>query len=113
MVLDWALASLHYLAILTLASTLAFELAITATEIDSRAIMRLARVDAWYGVMAAVVLATGLARVLLGLEGPSYYVANAFFWTKIALFVAIGALLLIAIGMVFLQLKGDFHCLIE
>jgi len=95
MVLDWALASVHHLAIFTLAAILAYELAVTAGEIDARAIDRLARIDAWYGVMAAVVLAAGVARVLFGLKGPGYYMVNAFFWTKMALFALIG---LISIG---------------
>lgn len=92
MLLDWALASVHHLAILTLAAILAFELALTAGEIDARAIERLARVDAWYGAMAGLVLAAGLARVAFGLKGADYYVANAFFWTKMALFAAVAAL---------------------
>ncbi len=92
MVLDWALASLHHLAILTLAAILAFELALTASEVNARAIARLARVDAWYGATAALVLAAGLARVVLGLKGPGYYMANPFFWTKMALFAVIAAI---------------------
>lgn len=92
MVLDWALASLHHLAILTLAAILAFELALTASETNARAIERLARVDAWYGATAALVLAAGLARVVLGLKGPAFYMANPFFWTKMALFAVIAAI---------------------
>jgi putative membrane protein len=92
MVLDWALASLHHLAILTLAAILAFELALTASEANARAIARLARVDAWYGATAALVLAAGLARVVFGLKGPGFYMANPFFWTKMALFAVIAAI---------------------
>ncbi len=92
MVVDWALASLHHLAILTLAAILAFELALTASEANARAIERLARVDAWYGATAALVLAAGLARVVLGLKGPGFYMANPFFWTKMALFAVIAAI---------------------
>lgn len=47
MVLDWALASVHHLAIFTLVAILAFELALTAGELDAPAILRLARVDVW------------------------------------------------------------------
>src|SRR5271154_3053177 len=90
MLLDWALASAHHLAIFTLAAILAFELAVTANEIDARTIERLARIDAWYGVAAAVVLAAGAARVMFGAKGPQYYMANAFFWTKMGLFLLIG-----------------------
>ena len=71
MFLDWILASLHHLAIFTLAAILAFELALTASEVDARVISRLARVDAWYGAMAALALAAGVARVFLGAKGSN------------------------------------------
>ena len=40
---DWALASLHHLAIFTLAATIAAELAILTGIIDAKAIVRLTR----------------------------------------------------------------------
>jgi putative membrane protein len=92
MLVDWALASLHHLAIFALAAIIAFELALTARAIDEMAIERLARVDAWYGVVAGVALAVGAARVIFGAKGAAYYMANAFFWTKMGLFVAVGLL---------------------
>ena len=92
MFLDWILASLHHLAILTLAAILAFELALTASEVHAPVIARLARVDAWYGAMAAVVLAAGGARVFLGAKGPEYYAANGLFWLKIALFACVATI---------------------
>ena len=92
MPLDWALASLHHLAIFTLAAIIAFELALTACAVDDTAIARLARIDAWYGVAAAVVVLVGAARVVFGAKGSAYYMANAFFWTKMGLFVAVGLL---------------------
>ncbi len=92
MVLDWALASLHHLAILTLAAILAFELALTASEMNASAIARLARVDAWYGATAALVLAAGVARVVFGLKGAGFYLGNTFFWTKMALFAVVAAI---------------------
>jgi len=92
MALDWILASLHHLAIFSLAAILAFELALTAEKVDARAIFRLSRVDAWYGALAALVLAVGLARVFLGAKGPQYYGANALFWIKMALFAAIAGI---------------------
>jgi putative membrane protein len=92
MLLDWALASLHHLAIFALAGIIAFELALTARALDDTAILRLARVDAWYGAVAAIVLAAGAARVMFGAKGAGYYMVNAFFWTKMGLFVAVGLL---------------------
>jgi putative membrane protein len=92
MALDWGLASVHHLAIFTLAAILAFELALTTGELDGRTILRLTRVDAWYGAVAAIVLAAGLARVFLGEKGPEYYAANSLFWLKMALFACIAAI---------------------
>jgi len=69
MFLDWLLASFHHLAVFSLAAILAAELALTAAVLDDRAILRLARIDAWFGVMAAIALAAGLARVFLDAKG--------------------------------------------
>ncbi len=90
MALDWGLASLHHLAVFSLAAILAFELTLTAEKVDARAILRLARVDAWYGALAALALAAGLLRVFFGAKGPDYYAANWLFWTKMALFAVVG-----------------------
>jgi putative membrane protein len=60
--------------------------------VDAAAIRRLAGVDAWYGIAAALVLAVGLARVFLGAKGAAYYVANSLFWAKMATFAVIGAI---------------------
>jgi putative membrane protein len=89
---DWSLASLHHLAVFTLAAVLAAELAILTIDIDAKAIGRLARIDMAYGVSAAVVVIVGVARVIWGAKGYEYYVANHFFWTKMALFVVVGLL---------------------
>jgi len=92
MLLDFVLASLHHLAVFTLAAILAFELALTAGAIDAATITRLARIDAWYGAVAALALAAGRARVFLGAKGPEYYAGNGLFWTKMALFAAVASL---------------------
>ena len=92
MFLDWTLASLHHLAVFTLAAILAFELALTAGALDAPLIARLSRIDVWYGATAAIALAVGIARVFLGAKGAGYYAANSLFWAKMALFAAIAAL---------------------
>jgi putative membrane protein len=92
MLVDWALASLHHLAVFSLAAILAGEIAMTAGTLDDRTILRLARIDSWYGLMAGLALAAGVARVFLGAKGADYYLVNAFFWIKMALFVAVGLL---------------------
>ncbi len=92
MFVDWLLASLHHLAMFTLAAILAFELALTAGAVDAVVIDRLAKVDAWYGASAALALAAGVARVFLGAKGAEYYGANALFWLKMALFALVAAI---------------------
>ena len=92
MAVDWALASLHHLAIFSLIAILAGEIALTSGIVDARGAGILSRVDAWYGIMAAVVLAAGLGRVFLGDKGAAYYAANALFWSKMAVFALIAAL---------------------
>ena len=89
MFLDWLLASLHHLAVFSLAAILSAEIFLTGGAIDDRMAMRLARVDAWFGIMAAVALAAGLARVFFAAKGASYYGSNMFFWLKMALFAGI------------------------
>ena len=90
MFLDWLLASFHHLAVFSLAAILSAEIFLTAGAIDDRMALRLARVDAWFGIMAAIALAAGLLRVFLGAKGVDYYLANTFFWAKMALFAAVG-----------------------
>jgi len=107
---DWALASLHHLAIFTLAATLAGELAILTTNIDAKAIGRLARIDMLFGVSATAVVIVGIARVVWGAKGYQYYLANHIFWTKMVLFLIVG-LLSIGPTLRYLawarQLRGD------
>jgi putative membrane protein len=92
MALDWLLASLHHLAIFTLLAILAGELAMTGGRIDGGMVGRLVRLDAWYGIGAAGVVAAGVARVFLGDKGAVYYEFNLLFWAKMATFALIGGL---------------------
>jgi putative membrane protein len=89
---DWALASLHHLAIFTLAATIAAELAILMGIVDAKAIIRLATIDAGYGAAATAVVIFGVARVIWGAKGYEYYLVNHIFWTKMALFLIVGLL---------------------
>jgi putative membrane protein len=89
---DWALASLHHLAIFTLAAMIAAELAILMGIIEAKAIVRLASIDAGYGAAATAVVIFGVARVIWGVKGYEYYLANHIFWTKMALFLIVGLL---------------------
>lgn len=92
MFLDWLLASFHHLAVFSLAAILSAEVFLTAGPIDGRMALRLARIDAWFGIVAALVVAAGVLRVLFGAKGYEYYLANMFFWAKMALFIGVGLL---------------------
>ena len=87
MFVDWALASLHHLAVFSLAAILAAEFVLIRNAIDAATIRRLGRIDLHYGIAAGLVVVFGVARVFFGPKGYEYYVANHIFWTKILLFV--------------------------
>jgi len=76
MFLDWLLASFHHLAVFSLAAILSAEIFLTLGPIDDRMALRLARVDAWFGIMAALALAAGLMRLAFGAKGADYYLAQ-------------------------------------
>jgi putative membrane protein len=92
MLTDWILASLHHVAVFSLAAVLAAELALTNGEIGAKTIRRIGAIDVWYGALAGAVIVAGVARVIWGAKGYEYYLANHIFWTKMALFLAVGLL---------------------
>lgn len=55
-------------------------------------ITRLARVDIWYGVLAAAIVVVGFSRAIFAAKGWAYYSHNAFFWAKIGTFVLVALL---------------------
>ena len=63
-----------------------------AGPIDDRMALRLARIDAWFGILAALVVAAGVLRVFFGAKGYECYLVNVFFWAKMALFVGVALL---------------------
>jgi len=92
MFVDWLFASFHHLTVFSLAGILSAEIFLTGAPIDDRMALRLARIDAWFGIMAALALAAGLLRVFFGAKGYEYYLANIFFWAKMALFAGVALL---------------------
>ncbi len=92
MLTDLILAILHHLAIVTLIVLLAFEFALLRPGLSTTDLRRLANVDAAYGAVAGLVVAVGICRVIWGAKGPDFYLANPWFWAKIASFAVIGLL---------------------
>lgn len=87
------LSFFHLLAILTLVVFLTSEAALCRAEWMSPAVVeRLATVDRVYGIAAAAVLLTGVARAFLGMKGASWYGTNWLLHLKFGLFVLVGVL---------------------
>jgi putative membrane protein len=92
MLTDWILACLHHLAVFSLAAVIAAELALMSVDLSAKSIRRVAAIDIWYGALAGAAIVFGVARVIWGAKGYEYYIANHVFWTKMALFLAVGLL---------------------
>jgi putative membrane protein len=90
MTLEALLAYAHFLAILTLVVFISSEAALCRVEwINARVVQRLTKVDMIYGIAAAAVLLTGLARTWWGVKGSAWYWHNNLLHLKLGLFVAV------------------------
>ncbi|MEI9888759.1 MAG: DUF2214 family protein [Rhizomicrobium sp.] len=89
---DLHLAIAHHVLIFALAGVLAFELGVVRAGMTAVDVRRVARVDAWYGILAALIIAVGFARAVYAAKGWAYYSVNLFFWAKMATFVLVGLL---------------------
>jgi putative membrane protein len=89
---DALLAYAHFICIFTLASLLAGELVILRKTLPGDLFRRLQAIDRWYGIVAGLVIVSGLARLFLGVKGAPFYTHNPVFWTKMGLFVAVALL---------------------
>jgi putative membrane protein len=89
---DLILAIAHHLLVFSLAGILAAELAMVRDGLTGPSLRRLGRVDLAYGAIAGAILVVGFARVFLGVKGPTAYLPNPFFWSKIGVFVLVGLL---------------------
>ena len=90
--IDLLLAIGHHLVVLLLVAILAAEFAMLRPGLSGTRIGQLARIDAAYGGVAALVIVVGVLRVIFGSSGWEYYVANYAFWAKMAAFLVMGLL---------------------
>ena len=87
MTIEAFLASLHIVAILTLVVFLSSEAALCRSEWMNEAVVRrMARLDMIYGITALVLLLTGIARIVWGAKGLTWYVSQPLFHVKMTLF---------------------------
>lgn len=82
----------HHLLVFALAGVLAFEIGAVRTGMAGKDVLRVTRADAWYGILAAAIIAVGFSRAVFAAKGWAYYSANLFFWAKITAFAVVGLL---------------------
>ena len=85
-------AFLHHVAAFVVFAALFAELVLIENVFDGALARALARVDAMYGLAALALILCGAVRVHFTEKGVAFYLHNAAFIMKIALFVAIGLL---------------------
>jgi putative membrane protein len=89
---DLVLAIVHHLLVFVLAGILAFEIGTVSLTMKRDEILRVSRVDIWYGILAGVIIVVGFTRASVAAKGWAYYSVNLFFWAKIGTFLVIGLL---------------------
>jgi len=89
---DLVLAIAHHLLVFLLAGILAFEIGVIRSTMTGADILRVGRVDLWYGTLAAAIIVVGFSRAVFAAKGWAYYATNGFFWAKMACFAAVGLL---------------------
>jgi putative membrane protein len=89
---DLVLAIGHHVLIFALAGVLAFELGAVKVGMSRADIVRVARVDLWYGFIAVAIVVVGFLRVNFAARGWEYYSHNNFFWSKMGTFALVGLL---------------------
>jgi putative membrane protein len=92
MTIDLILAILHHVVVFGLVAHMMAEAVLLRPGIGAAEIGRLARLDRAYGAIAGAVIVIGILRVIFGIRGWEYYIANPWFWAKMASFAAIAIL---------------------
>jgi|SRR5471030_357068 putative membrane protein len=90
--LDFTLALAHHLLIFGIFGIISAEFWAVRPGLSGATAARIASIDLWYGILAAAVIVIGFCRAIFAAKGWAYYSHNAFFWAKIAAFLAIGIL---------------------
>ncbi len=86
------LSFLHFVFLLILAGALSAEAFVLRLPLSAPVVRLLLRIDLFYGLSAIGLLLAGAARVMLGAKGWEFYLAQPFFWAKLALFGLIGVM---------------------
>jgi putative membrane protein len=96
------MAFLHHVAAFTVVTALGVEIALFKPPLTAVQARRVMATDNIFGAAAGAVLIIGLLRVFFFEKGAGYYFSNAFFLTKLSLFI-LAALISIYPTVVFLS----------
>jgi putative membrane protein len=88
--LDAILAWIHFMLIFALSGTLFAEFFFYQRSLTATTLLRLQRVDAAFGILAGLVIVSGILRVIYSPKTPAYFLHDSFFWTKMVLYVTVG-----------------------
>jgi putative membrane protein len=82
----------HFLAAFAMAAILATEIAVVRPGMSAEEVVRIRRLDGFYGSLIGLVLFVGILQVSYGERGQAFYTDNPVFWLKMAAFAAVGLL---------------------
>ena len=89
---DLLLSIVHLLAAFAMIAILATEMALVRPGITAEQVVRIRRLDGFYGWLIGLILFAGMLQVLYGDKGQTFYTENPIFWMKMAAFAAVGLL---------------------
>lgn len=89
---DAGLSFLHFTFVFVLVGALSAEAFVLRLPVNAQVARLLLRIDLFYGISAVGLILAGLSRVIWGAAGWQYYMAQPFFWAKMASFAVIGLL---------------------
>jgi putative membrane protein len=90
--LDLVLELIHHVAVFSLFGVIAAEFVLIQPGLTGKRLQEVGALDGAYGGLATIIVLAGASRVVWGDAGYEFYVMNWTFWTKMALFVAVGLL---------------------
>ena len=90
--LDLLLAIAHHLIVFSLVAIVFVEFVNVRRGMDAATVRRVGAIDAWYGILAGLILLIGFGRAIFAAKGWDYYSHDLFFWAKIVTFAVIGLL---------------------
>ena len=85
-------AYVHDFSFMICFGSLAIERQLIQPNPDRQQATKMVIVDIIYGLAALLLLGSGILRVLYFGQGASFYTHNPLFWTKVGVFLTVGAL---------------------